>query len=214
LVNKTGKMKIKVCGMRDQANIKALAELSPDYMGLIFYPESKRFADGMDRSVLEGLLPDIKITGVFVNESPNLIISRVKEYHLQAIQLHGQESPEYCERLKHALHTVSTGIELIKAIGIDDDFKFNTLSEHEKVIDFFLFDTKSPDHGGTGRKFNWDTLTNYISAKPYFLSGGIGLDDLHEIKKLSDERLYAVDLNSRFEIRPAFKDMEQVKQGI
>lgn len=200
--------------MRDAANILALAQLGPDYMGLIFYPQSKRFASQVDRSMLKGLSSEMKITGVFVNETAESVINKIDEYNLQAVQLHGQESAEYCKTLKSQLNALAAKIEVIKAFGVHEDFDFSTVSEYEEFVDFFLFDTKSSGFGGSGTKFNWEILQNYISDKPYFLSGGISADDVQVIKKLEDTRLYAVDLNSKFEIGPALKDIDKVSGAI
>jgi phosphoribosylanthranilate isomerase len=207
-------MKIKICGMREPANIRAIAGLKPDYMGLIFYRGSKRFVNGADPELVESLPSGIKMTGVFVNETLETVLDKMKQYSLKSIQLHGQETSGYCSSLQKALRAQDPDIELIKAFGIDQDFDFNILKKYLPVIDFFLFDTKTPAHGGSGLKFNWEILKGYSFEKPYFLSGGIGLDDLQQLKDLNDDRLYAVDLNSRFETSPGLKDTDQVSLAI
>ena len=207
-------MKIKVCGMREKENIQALSGLEPDYMGLIFYPFSKRFVDETDVSLVQLLSDKIKVTGVFVNEPHEAVLRRAKQYHLKAVQLHGEETPEYCQLLRGMLRIENTEIELIKAFGMDEGFDFSVLEEYSTSVDYFLFDTKTPAHGGSGLKFNWEILKNYHLNKPYFLSGGIGLDDLGSLKLLNDQRLYAIDLNSKFETSPGLKDMEQVGRAI
>jgi phosphoribosylanthranilate isomerase len=207
-------MKIKICGMREQGNIRALVQLNPDYMGLIFYPGSKRYVQESNSGILESLKSQIKVTGVFVNESEEVISTKVKQYQLKAVQLHGQESPEYCLSLQDALDVEYSGVEIIKAFGLDEDFDFDVLQSYDRAVDYFLFDTKTPAHGGSGLKFNWEILKNYHLEKPYFLSGGIDLTDLEALKKLEDGRLYAVDLNSKFEISPALKDIEKVSEAI
>lgn len=196
--------------MREEANVRAIAELKPDYMGFIFYAASKRFVDQADADLLKNLPHGIKSTGVFVDEDLTVVLQKAKQYRLKAIQLHGSETPEYCESLKKELN----GIELIKAFGIDENFDFTTLDFYKAKVDFFLFDTKTPAHGGSGLKFNWKILANYSSDKLYFLSGGIGLEDLNEITAIKDRRLYAVDLNSRFETSPGLKKVEQVNHAI
>jgi phosphoribosylanthranilate isomerase len=207
-------MKIKICGMRGEANIQALSELKPDYMGLIFYPLSKRFVNQANASLPEDLSDEIKVTGVFVNESHEVVLQKVKQYHLKAVQLHGEETPGYCHRLRRMLEVEDTEVELIKAFGIDEAFDFKVLEAYNNAVDFFLFDTKTPAHGGSGLRFNWQILKNYDLDRPYFLSGGIGLDDLNSLKLLNDYRLYAVDLNSKFETSPGLKDIEQVSRAI
>jgi phosphoribosylanthranilate isomerase len=207
-------MKIKICGMRDPENIQSLAELRPDYLGLIFYPGSQRYVGKTKINLSEELSSGIILTGVFVNESQEEILNRVKQYQLTAIQLHGQETPEYCRSLRAALNPENSSVEMIKAFGLDEAFNFDVLEQYDAFVDFFLFDTKSAEHGGSGRRFNWEIIPSYHLQKPYFLSGGIDLEDLEELKQLDDPRLYAVDLNSKFEISPAFKDIERVSKAI
>jgi phosphoribosylanthranilate isomerase len=200
-------LKLKVCGMRSPENITALAALKPDYMGFIFYDRSKRFVADMDPGVTTSLPDTIKATGVFVNESIERVIETINKYQLKAIQLHGNESAGYCERLKTELPY----IEVVKAFGINDDFTFKQLDEYQKHVDFFLFDTQTPEHGGSGQTFNWQVINQYKLDVPYFLSGGIGLEQVAEILKIVDPRLYAIDVNSRFETAPAEKDINQLK---
>lgn len=199
-------MKIKVCGMRDVQNIRALVQLHPDYIGLIFYSGSKRFVNKMDAQALMEVPEDIKLTGVFVNEDLEAVLQKIKIYNLKAVQLHGDESPEYCRSLGDQVKT----IEIIKAFGIDDNFDFSALEPYLPVVDFFLFDTKTAGHGGSGKAFNWDVLNKYPYQKSYFLSGGIGVENLDEVLAISDERLHALDLNSRFELEPGLKDISKL----
>lgn len=199
-------MKIKVCGMRDVQNIRALVNLHPDYIGLIFYSGSKRFVNKMDTQALIEVPEDINLTGIFVNENLEIVLEKISSYKLKAIQLHGDESPEYCRSLGDQVKT----IEIIKAFGIDDNFDFSALEPYLRVVDFFLFDTKTSGHGGSGKAFNWDILNKYPYQKPYFLSGGIGVENLDEVLAISDERLHALDLNSRFEVEPGLKDISKL----
>ena len=207
-------MKIKVCGMRESANIEALSVLKPDYMGLIFYAPSKRFVDESSLRLPEDILSNIKLTGVFVNETLDNILMQIQKYGLQAIQLHGNESPEFCGSLQLAITNFHPGLELIKAFGIDNSFDFSVLDDYLPFVDFFLFDTKTPAHGGSGEKFNWEILKNYELQKPYFLSGGIGANDLQELQSITDDRFYCADLNSKFEISPGLKDIEKISRAI
>ena len=207
-------MKIKVCGMRDAANIQALAGLEPDYMGLIFYAPSKRFVDATNFTLPETLSTQLKVTGVFVNETQDNILQKVRQFPLEAIQLHGDETPDYCRALRLALNDEGAGIELIKAFGMNEDFDFGILNDYRDEVDFFLFDTKTPEHGGSGLKFNWRLLEEYTLDKPYFLSGGLTIEDLERVKELEFPNLYAVDINSKFETEPGIKDIGQVKRAI
>lgn len=171
-------MRLKVCGMKFQENIQVIAALQPDYLGFIFYDKSARFFDGE----IPSLPKSIKKTGVFVNASLAYIIEKVQQYDLHAVQLHGDESPEFCDALRHLeLVSGSQAIEIIKVFSIKDTFDFNVLKPYESVCDYFLFDTKGKNPGGNGYTFNWEVLKNYPSTKPYFLSGGIGLDEVESI---------------------------------
>lgn len=197
-------LKIKVCGMREGNNLRDLAKLNPDYVGLIFYSQSKRFTGALDPSFLECLPPSVKRTGVFVNATTEEIREKIALYHLNAIQLHGAESSAFCKSFS------DKPVEVIKAFGIDDQFDFNLLNEYAEAVDFFLFDTKTPQHGGSGLTFNWDLLRNYPLDTPYFLSGGLSLENLSSLETLKDSRLYAIDLNSKFETRPGLKDIAKL----
>lgn len=199
-------LKLKVCGMRDPRNIEALTALEPDYMGFIFYGKSKRFVGDMDPVLVRSLPASIKPTGVFVNETLEEVLRIARQYKLAALQLHGVESPEYCQLIKDQL----PNIEVIKAFGVDENFNFDLLNNHQGLVDYFLFDTQTAEHGGSGKTFDWAVLKQYQLNVPYFLSGGIGLDQVAQIKEIVDPRLYAVDVNSRFEISPAFKNIDQL----
>jgi phosphoribosylanthranilate isomerase len=200
-------IKFKVCGMRHPENIAALTALQPDYMGFIFYEQSKRFVGNLDREVMKSLPSYIKSTGVFVNENLEELVATAKANQLKALQLHGSESPEYCSQLRLKL----PGVELIKAFGVNESFNFDVLVPYLNQVDYFLFDTQTEAHGGSGKTFDWKLLNQYEFQKPYFLSGGIGLEQVTQITEIMDPRLYAIDVNSRFETEPALKDIEQLK---
>ncbi len=206
-------MIIKVCGMREAGNILELQELKPDYMGFIFYPHSKRFIGEPDADLLASISPNIKKTGVFVDEAMDQIADQVIKYDLDAVQLHGSETPDFCRSFRKFLQNMQTEkyVEIIKAFGISADFDFSTLAEYEDFADYFLFDTKTADHGGSGLVFDWDILNNYHGKKAYFLSGGLSAENLIRIKELKDARLYGVDLNSKFETEPGVKDIANLR---
>ncbi len=197
--------KIKVCGMRERTNIDSIAALAPDYMGFIFYRKSPRYI-GEDYSPenIHHLSDDIKKTGVFVNASEQEISNAVARYELNAVQLHGSESFELCLMVKQM------GVEVIKAFQVDEDFDFSVLKPYTEVCDYFLFDTKTKAFGGSGHKFDWSVFNKYDNNKPIFLSGGITQDDVVDVMKLKHLNIYAVDINSRFELEPALKDVEKV----
>ncbi|WP_298879446.1 phosphoribosylanthranilate isomerase [uncultured Polaribacter sp.] len=223
-------MKLKVCGMKYVENIQQVAGLQPDYLGFIFYEKSKRN--------FEGIIPEfsnsIQKTGVFVNEYIEIVISLVEEYRLDAIQLHGDESVAYIKELNFQLeqsrelkieenkrikkkknqHYISKNkVEIIKVFGIKDEFNFNVLKPYLEVVDYFLFDTKGKERGGNGTKFDWSVLENYPFDKPFFLSGGIGLQDVEQVQKIlkSNLPIYALDVNSKFESKPGTKKIEELK---
>jgi phosphoribosylanthranilate isomerase len=201
-------LKIKVCGMKYQSNIKALADLSPDYMGFIFYPQSKRFIGvEFDKQDIAHLQPDIKRTAVFVDVQLHEVIEFSHLYGMKTVQLHGNESPEFCAALQQKDFTV------IKAFGLNQDFDFSILESYQKVVDFFLFDTKTVNHGGSGETFSWQILAKYKLNKPFFLSGGLALENLLEASNLEHEQFYGLDLNSKFEIEPGLKDIEKLNKA-
>ncbi len=199
------KLKIKICGLKYPDNISEVLALTPDYIGFIFHPASKRFIGGLDTSWVAQLTGPKK-TGVFVNADSQSVIDAITRYRFQAVQLHGDEGPEYCARLKNQ------GVEIIKAFGVGPGFDWGQLAAYESVVDYYLFDTKSPLYGGTGKAFDWGLLDGYTSRKPYFLSGGIGPDNIQDALQLQDERFYALDLNSRFESEPGVKDTKLLKE--
>jgi len=203
-------LKLKVCGMRLAANIAAVAELQPDYMGFIFYEKTPRVISEVSAELIKYIPSEIKTVGVFVNEDLEKVKGRVNLLKLKAVQLHGSESPEYCAGLKSTF----PALEVIKAFGIDEDFDFSALESYLDVVDYFLFDTKTKIHGGSGKTFNWSVLDRYTYTKPYFLSGGIDLEHATALKNIHDERLYALDINSRFEIEPGLKDADKIKEFI
>ncbi|RNL51786.1 phosphoribosylanthranilate isomerase [Pedobacter jejuensis] len=203
-------LKLKVCGMRLAANIAAVAALHPDYLGFIFYEKSPRFISDVSAELIKYIPAEIKTVGVFVDEDLEIVKKKVNLYQLKAVQLHGNESVAYCSELKSAYN----GLEVIKAFGVDEDFEFSILNDYATVVDYFLFDTKTKSHGGSGKTFDWKILENYTLNKPYFLSGGIDLEHATAISGIDDSRLYALDINSRFEIEPGLKDVEKIKEFV
>jgi len=196
------KLKIKVCGMRDPDNIKDLLALQPDFMGLIFYPKSARYVNQT--------LPDIDFgktlkTGVFVNENIEKLLQIADDYNLDVIQLHGNESPEYTQEVKKA------GYQVIKVFSVGDSFDFSICKTYMSAADYFLFDTKGKLPGGNGTVFHWDILQNYKLDKPFLLSGGINMSHLKSILNLQHPMLFGVDVNSGFELRPAYKNINDLK---
>lgn len=196
-------MKLKICGMKYPENILEIGSLLPDYMGFIFWEKSARYFDG----ILPELPKSIKKTGVFVNETIPIILEKTEKYNLQAIQLHGHESAAFCLELKTKL---DASIEIIKVFSADENFDFSVLEPFEAVCDYFLFDTKGKLPGGNGTTFDWKILQKYPSTKPFFLSGGIGIEELDAVTEILKTNLpiYAIDINSKFEIEPGLKNIE------
>ena len=193
--------------MKYLENIQEVAALQPDYLGFIFYEKSKRNFDG----IIPELPEAIKKTGVFVNAALVEIIGKINRYDLQAIQLHGDESVDFILELKTK---INSSIEIIKVFGIKHQFNFEDIKPYEKVVDYFLFDTKGKERGGNGITFDWAVLKKYPSTKPFFLSGGIGLEQIEEVKEIMNSNLpvYALDVNSQFEIEAGLKSKNRLQQ--
>lgn len=195
--------------MRDPGNISGVVEAMPDFIGFIFFPKSKRFVgDEFSAETVQIIPESVKKVGVFVNELPKKVMSTCKKLGLEVAQLHGNETPEYCRKIQ------DSGLTVFKAFSVDEQFDFSGLKAYSGVCDFFLFDTKGQLPGGTGLKFNWKLLENYQGDVPFFLSGGIGPNDLEAIRHSDHPRWRGIDVNSGFEIEPALKDVKKVKAFI
>ncbi|MDP4206368.1 MAG: phosphoribosylanthranilate isomerase [Bacteroidota bacterium] len=202
-------VKIKVCGMRNRENLDAVAALKPDFLGFIFYPRSPRYVVGkLTPDDLASLDPAIQKTGVFVNETAEKVAEIVRKYHLDLVQLHGDETPETCKILQQQ------GIRIIKAFRIDHTIRRERILPYVDCADWFLFDTATAGFGGSGKKFDWSLLADLTFGKPFFLSGGIGPDDAAILKKMITPVPYALDLNSKFETEPGYKNAKQLEDFI
>ncbi|HEY9048577.1 MAG TPA: phosphoribosylanthranilate isomerase [Ohtaekwangia sp.] len=197
-------LKLKVCGMRDEANIQAVAALQPHYMGFILYGKSPRYI-GENYSI-PGSFPDtIKKVGVFVNESEENMTEAVRILKLDYLQLHGHESVDVCRSLKQK------GIGVIKAFSIGEDFDFAVTQPYKEVVDFFLFDTKGKYYGGNAQVFDWSILHKYNQQVPFFLSGGIAAENVSAVKALAGMNIHALDVNSGVEDAPAVKSITKLQ---
>jgi phosphoribosylanthranilate isomerase len=201
-------MKIKVCGMKNPENIKELITLPIDMIGFIFYEKSPRYAGNLDLEALKIIPDSIRKVGVFVDETIEKITTKIREYDLSMVQLHGIESPSLCNKLKAQV------IKDIKSFSIEEKEDLKECVFYENACDYFLFDTKTPQYGGSGKKFDWQILSYFQSEKPFFLSGGIGMEDMDTINQLKIPQLYAIDLNSKFEIEPGIKDISKLKEFV
>lgn len=198
-------MKVKICGIADKANMLEILTLKPDLMGFIFYAKSPRY---MREKIIPGDLEpfpaSIKKTGVFVNESSEAILELAELYGLDFIQLHGDEGPGFCSELQ------SSGLRIIKAFRLRDGFDFNVLPGYTHACEYFLFDSETVNYGGSGKKFNWEILESYKLDHPFFISGGIGPQDIFSILDLAHPALCGIDLNSRFELSPGVKNSYEI----
>lgn len=201
-------IKVKVCGMKKPENIRELLQLQPDFMGFIFYQKSKRFAGTeLDQELLLNFPSETKKVAVFVDEEEDKIMETVKKYGVQIVQLHGHESPAYCESLR------GKGLTVIKVFSVGEAFDFNQLEPYVLHTDYFLFDTKGKERGGNGVTFDWSILNQYKYDKPIFLSGGIGPENVTSIKDLKIP-VYAIDVNSKYETEPGVKNISLLKESI
>jgi len=199
-------MKIKVCGITSFRQMQMLQELGVDFAGMIFYPGSKRCVreEMYDSQALIRNL-NIKRIGVFVNQPYEEIIKAISDFDLYAIQLHGDETDEFCLEFMDK-------VKVIKVFRLGNEVELDTLiAPYQEVCHYFLFDTETIGYGGSGKKFNWKLLENGMIKKPFFLSGGIGLDDIESLQGFTHPYLHAVDVNSKFEVEPGVKDMNMVR---
>lgn len=192
--------------MRQSENIQQLLRLEPDYMGFIFYGKSPRNAESvLNEELLKEFPETTKKIGVFVNAPIQELMEKVKQYKLDYVQLHGDESVEYVGEL------FAIGIKVIKVFSVGQEFDFGQLKPYKGLVDFFLFDTKGKERGGNGEAFNWEVLNEYPYDVPYFLSGGIDLENVKDISNLKVQP-YAIDVNSKFELEPGLKDVELIQE--
>jgi len=190
--------------MREASNIFAVGALQPDYMGFIFYEKSKRFV-GNNFSIPKELPQHVNKVGVFVNEKSDVILTQVSKFKLDYVQLHGNETPEECKGLNE------NKIGVIKVFSVSEEFDFTSTKPYQPHVDFIMFDTKSESHGGTGKTFDWNLLKKYDQRIPFFLSGGLSVGNIQNVKTLKGMNLHAVDLNSGVETAPGLKDITKIK---
>ena len=216
---------IKVCGMRDVENIRAVAALGVDMIGFVFWKDSPRYVSMMSSEA--GIMPDyagdnvrsvgsgIKKVGVFVDDMPQNIVTRVYNYGLDYVQLHGSESSVMIENLRRTLDPdIRKGVRIIKAISVETAEDVGKWREYDGVADMLLFDTKCTCVGGSGNRFDWSVLQSYDGGIPFMLGGGIGPDDIRRVKDFEHPMFAGIDLNSRFETEPGMKDVEALREFI
>jgi phosphoribosylanthranilate isomerase len=206
-------MRIKVCGMTQLAQVKQLDEMGIDFAGFIFYPKSPRYVvNHLAGEDLKKAKVRLGKVGVFVHATYDEVMKQVDDYGLDMVQLHGDETPRFCEQLANY-------VTVIKCFRLQDNDPIDWIMRpYEESCDMFLFDTLGVGYGGTGKKFNWDILKTTIVNKLFFLSGGIEPDDAEKLKEFSKEavakKLFSIDINSKFEIAPGIKDMDKIKKMI
>ena len=203
-------MKIKVCGNTSQQQVVELDVIGITFAGFIFYPKSPRYMmNRISADKMRQIKGKIIKVGVFVNPSHDDLMKTVEDYRLDMVQLHGDESPKFCDR-------IADYISVIKAFRMSDNDSVHHMTQpYMEVCDFFMFDTLGAGYGGTGKKFDWDVLQKSPPVKPYFLSGGIELDDDQKLGEFSTtpaaEKLFAIDINTKFEVEPGVKDVNAIK---
>ncbi len=209
--------------MRDADNIREVKALDIDWMGFIFWQDSPRYVQQI--SSRAGIIPDYsslqeletlpKRVGVFVDDMPQNIVTRVVNYELDIVQLHGSESPVMIDNLRRTLDPdIHPGIQIMKALSIASEEDLKRYQDYVGHVDYFLFDTKTPLVGGSGKQFDWSILEAYDGDVPFLLSGGIGPDDVARVKAFHHPKMLGIDLNSRFETAPAVKDVEQLRSFV
>ena len=202
-------MNIKVCGITEMKQLQQLDGLDIDFAGLIFYKDSPRYVgDKLSKRDVKKADFDLKKVGVFVNPELIDVLDAIDDYGLEVVQLHGEESPEMCDDL-------SSEVEVIKAFRITGDENIDELvAPYDAVCDYYLFDTGGlkESFGGTGQQFDWSILTKAKIEKPFFLSGGIGVEDAARVKAFKHPDIFGVDINSKFESAPGVKDMAKLLQ--
>lgn len=196
-------MIIKVCGLRDKKNIEDICSLDIQMLGLNFYKPSSRYVPLYEEDTISQIPDSIAKVGVFVKEDLDTLKEKVESFGLDYIQLHGDESPAYCE-------SASEIAKVIKVFRVDEDFQFSEISKYEGLVEYFLFDTKTKQFGGSGKQFSWEKLDEYKGTTPFLLSGGIGPNDHEAINQISHKVFVGIDINSQFEVAPVIKSKSQI----
>ncbi len=199
-------MIIKVCGMREPENIRAVEALGIDLMGFIFWPPSSRYV-GEKPSYLPR---NCRRVGVFVDAALPDILAAVEDFRLDGVQLHGHETPEAIAALKAHI----PGVRIVKSLAVAGPEDLAQAEAYADVCDAFLFDTKGKLPGGNGRQFDWSVLQRYRGRLPFLLSGGIWPDDAQRIRAFDVPGCLGIDLNSRFETEPGLKDVDALRTFI
>ncbi len=199
-------LKLKICGMKEPDNIRQVIKYNPDYLGFIFYPGSPRYAGGdiEELSVLN-ISSSIQKVGVFVNEDPEVVRQIASKMSLDMVQLHGNETVTDCIEFRRS------GLKVIKVFSVGEHFEFKIMEPYVEHVDYFLFDTKGKYYGGNSIPFDWEIIEKYPFRIPFFLGGGIGIENIDLIPQIKNSSLFALDANSMLEVSPGMKDPGKVK---
>ncbi|MES2431264.1 MAG: phosphoribosylanthranilate isomerase [Bacteroidota bacterium] len=203
-------MRVKVCGITLEEQLKKLPEIGAAFAGFIFYPKSPRYVlRHMTTSQIKKE-NNVNKVGVFVNASIEEVLQMVDECRLHMVQLHGDETPKYCEK-------IADYISVVKAFRVSETDNIGyRIQEYMNVCDMFMFDTEGAGYGGTGKKFDWNKLKGTTIGKPYFLSGGIEPTDASQLVKFKEtpegKALFAIDINSKFELTTGVKDLDLIQK--
>ncbi len=206
---------LKICGLCDRQNIAEALALEPDFVGFIFYEKSPRnVTDDLDLAGLD--FGKTKKVGVFVDAAADFIFEKTERLGLEIIQLHGSETPGFCHEIRQKLQPLlASPPTIFKAFGVDENFDFKKLEPYFGAVDFFLFDTKTAAHGGSGQVFDWSVLKKMPPGLPWILSGGLGIETIglffEKVKNGDLPRPFAIDVNSKFEVSPGFKNVADLR---
>ena len=212
-------MIIKVCGMRDAVNIHNVSQLGVDWIGLNFCSSDERYVSQI--SSCAGIIPDYgtlkintsesnrpKLCGIFKDDMPQNIVTRVYNFNLDIVQLDGDESPVMMDNLRRTLDPdIHAGIKIMKTINISTCEDINQYKPYAESADYFLFNIQSSDDGSK----DWTILEAYNGNIPFLLSGNIGIDDIASINNFSHPQVYGINVDHKFEEEPAMKNINLLK---
>ncbi|MBV5260339.1 phosphoribosylanthranilate isomerase [Synechococcus moorigangaii CMS01] len=200
-------MRIKICGLTQIDQAEAIAQLGVTDIGFICVKKSPRYVTAAQIATLTAVLPEtIGKVGVFANQSLTEILTTIDQGDLTTAQLHGDESPEFCQQLRQQ----RPDLEIIKALRIRDRLSLEAAKNYESVVDALLLDAYDPKQlGGTGHQINWDDLRQFRPAVPWFLAGGLNPHNIQTA--LSQLHPDGIDLSSGVEKTPGIKDLAKVQ---
>src|SRR6185295_2851470 len=195
------RVKVKICGIRSLEEAESALDAGADALGFNFWPQSPRYIGPLAaREVIERLPPMASTVGVFVNEAAGRILEIASDLHLSAVQLHGDESPDFCVRL--------SSIKTIKAIRVGQDFDLRVIERYSVAMILLDSDIKG-SYGGTGRRFDWRIAVEAKRLAPIILAGGINTENIWDA--ITHVRPAAIDVCSGVEAEPGRKDLGKLR---